>query len=230
MINISGNIGELYVGSTPIDKAYIGSQLVWEKGSSLPYDAQVEWLATDGTAYIDIGLKPTNTTTMEIVMDIPALSQNTWFWGCRASSSSRQYALYKESSKWSWRFGSKNASSTTGISQDRYTFDNHTSAGAYQLYIKHSGSTATLSAADNSFTCNYNFVIFGLNAAGSISASSMQDGLKCVSAKFWSGTTLVRDYIPVRKNGVGYLYDKVNNVLYGNARSTGAFTYGNDVT
>jgi hypothetical protein len=41
--------------------------------------------------------------------------------------------------------------------------------------------------------------------------------------------TPVRDYIPVRKNGVGYLYDKVSGNLFGNVALNSAFTYGNDV-
>jgi hypothetical protein len=49
------------------------------------------------------------------------------------------------------------------------------------------------------------------------------------SVEMYNGSTLVRSYIPVRKNGVGYLYDRVSGELFGNANSTGAFTYGNDV-
>ena len=35
----------------------------------------------------------------------------------------------------------------------------------------------------------------------------------------------VRDFIPVVKSGVGYLYDKVSGTLFGNA-GTGSFTVG----
>lgn len=233
MIKIGGTeIVDIAIGSTPIEKAYIGSTLVWEKNSpALPYDAQVEWLATDGVAYIDTGFKPKNTTRFEIVMDVPTLEQNTWFFGARNSSSAGQMAvLYNLTDKWSWRFGNKNAANTTVISTGQYTFDNHTSGAPRQIYIKHDGTTITLTATNNTFTCNYNFYIFALNVNGGISSGNMQDGLKCISAKIWDNTTLVRDYIPVRKNGVGYLWDSVTEELFGNARSTGAFTYGNDVS
>lgn len=50
------------------------------------------------------------------------------------------------------------------------------------------------------------------------------------SAKIYSGSTLVRDFIPVRKNGVGYLWDKVTEQLFGNANDSGAFSYGSDVS
>jgi hypothetical protein len=46
--------------------------------------------------------------------------------------------------------------------------------------------------------------------------------------KIWKGTTLVRDFIPVRKGDVGYLYDNVSNRLFGNS-GTGVFTLGRDI-
>ena len=40
----------------------------------------------------------------------------------------------------------------------------------------------------------------------------------------------VLDLIPVRKDGVGYMYDRVSWKLYGNAAGTGAFVIGPDKT
>ena len=40
----------------------------------------------------------------------------------------------------------------------------------------------------------------------------------------------VLDLIPVRKDGVGYMYDRVSGKLYGNAADTGAFVIGPDKT
>lgn len=232
MINIGTlELADAYVGSTPIEKAYIGSTLVWEK-NSLPYDAQVEWIATDGEAYIDTGLKPTNATRFEIIMDIPTLSQSVWMWGARNGYASGQCAVLwdKDNGRWDWRFGNKTLITTSTQSANRYLFDNHTSGSARQLYIKYNETTLSLVAANNSFTCNYNFFIFAMNVNGTASMGMTPSGITCVSAKFWSGTTLVRDYIPVRKDGVGYLYDNVSGEFYGNASSVGVFTYGNDVT
>ena len=36
--------------------------------------------------------------------------------------------------------------------------------------------------------------------------------------------------IPVRKDGVGYMYDKISGQLFGNAAGTGAFVIGPDKT
>ena len=52
--------------------------------------------------------------------------------------------------------------------------------------------------------------------------------MRCFSSKIYQLGVLVRDFIPVRKGTVGYLYDRVSGKLFGNA-GTGAFTYGNDL-
>ena len=45
--------------------------------------------------------------------------------------------------------------------------------------------------------------------------------------KIYQNNVLVRDYIPVRKGMVGYLYDRVSGKLFGNA-GTGDFVLGPD--
>ena len=53
--------------------------------------------------------------------------------------------------------------------------------------------------------------------------------LKTVHIKIQMGDNHVRDFIPVRKDGVGYMYDKISGQLFGNA-GTGAFVIGPDKT
>ena len=42
------------------------------------------------------------------------------------------------------------------------------------------------------------------------------------------GAQIVRDFIPVRKDNVGYMYDEVSGLLFGNS-GTGEFAYGPDL-
>lgn len=233
MINIETlELADAYIGSTPIEKAYLGSTLIWEKNTEPAYDAQVEWLATDGIAFIDTGFNPKSSTKIEIVMDVPTLDDHAcWFFGSRNASAAQQLALFynnQNTTQWSWRFGNKSATNSTAISSGIYTFDNKSLAR--RLYIKHNNATLTLTATNNSFTGTFPFYIFTLNVGGIPATGNIQSGLKCLTAKIWDNTTLVRDYIPVRKGNVGYLWDKIGEQLYGNADSSGAFTYGNDVT
>ena len=48
--------------------------------------------------------------------------------------------------------------------------------------------------------------------------------------KLYSGDTLVRDYIPVRKGNAAYLYDKLTGRFYGNANTVGSLIAGPDKT
>ena len=52
---------------------------------------------------------------------------------------------------------------------------------------------------------------------------------RIASCKIYRSSALVRDYIPVRKGTVGYMYDSVYGQLFGNA-GTGAFVIGPDKT
>ena len=84
----------------------------------------------------------------------------------------------------------------------------------------------TQTATNNTFNTGVNIWLFCVNGDG-IQRGKLA-GVRFYTAKFYDGSTLVRDFIAVRKDGVGYLYDQVSGQLFGNAGS-GSFTYGNDV-
>lgn len=46
--------------------------------------------------------------------------------------------------------------------------------------------------------------------------------------KIYENSVLIRDFIPVRKDGIGYMYDRVSGQLFGNA-GTGSFILGPDI-
>ena len=54
------------------------------------------------------------------------------------------------------------------------------------------------------------------------------DQLKIAACKIYDGHELFRDFIPVRKGNVGYMYDRVSGKLFGNS-GTGSFVLGPDV-
>lgn len=66
------------------------------------------------------------------------------------------------------------------------------------------------------FARNYNNRPSGLSSA------------RIYYCKLYNGGILKRDFIPVRKGQVGYMYDKVSGQLFGNA-GTGAFILGPDI-
>ena len=71
----------------------------------------------------------------------------------------------------------------------------------------------------------YSIVLFGWCNLGTKTSSYCRIG----GFTAYNNGAKVMDLIPVRKDGVGYMYDKVSGQLFGNASGSGAFTYGNDI-
>ena len=232
MINIGTlELADIAVGSTPIEKAYIGSTLVWEKSSPLLYDAQVEWLATDGVAYIDTGITVSNTVKFDF--DIYSeYNHLSIFFGARTGTSSGLMTIMAKNQSGAsdngirWSFGTKNVVISNHKLLDTNTRVNFKNTSAARTLVY--DGTYSMTATSQTFSTSRTLYMFKMNNNGT--AGGNEWPLRCYYLKIWTGSTLVRDFIPVRKNGVGYLYDKVSEELFGNANSTGAFTYGNDVT
>jgi hypothetical protein len=88
------------------------------------------------------------------------------------------------------------------------------------------GTSITFTKISNLYTTSQNYYIFARKAqSGSI--QSRPGRFKFF--KIWNDGTLVRDFIPVRVNTTGYMYDRVSQTLFGNS-GTGSFTLGPDIT
>lgn len=216
------DIEKAYLGGTEVSEIYLGEDLVFGgiDPSVLPYDAEVEYLESSGTQWINTGIKPTNTLSFSCTFDNPNNSGagNGYgnVFGSRIASNSNEYQLTKFGSG-SVSVGKRNSGkrfNTSGI--HTVTFDGGTT-------ITVDGTTSTITKASIQENIG-NIVLFGISQGASTSATQLQAG-KIYSCSFGS----LRDFIPVRKNGVGYMYDRVSGELFGNS-GTGSFTYGNDVT
>lgn len=193
-----------------------------------PYDAEVEWIQTNEKAYINTGVKvaPNLTFIFDIYLTRP--NKVVQLFGGRSSSTSNMlYFMHDSRTSGSigayWYYGNK-SSSMSLLSQGRHVFDNTANAKT----LKIDGTSHTASSTSFSAT-QFDFYIFTIWTGTSPAPGNSPDGAKIYTGKMYSSGTLVRDFIPVRENGVGYLYDKVSGQLFGNANSEGTFTYGNDV-
>lgn len=63
MLSLGKNgISKAYLGNRPVKQMWLNGKLVWQK---LPYDAEVEYIESTGTQWIDTGITPyTNSTVM----------------------------------------------------------------------------------------------------------------------------------------------------------------------
>ena len=197
-----------------------------EMGSHLPYDAEVEYIQTDGKAYIDTGVKTSSNLTFDLNLYIPSLETNgVWMFGSRISGSSGQMAYLNDHSYniKQWRYHNNEVISSPKLPPGNYNFKNTASASVLKI-----NDTITLFVSFATFTSDYNFYLLTLNVGGIPAIGNIGNGARIMPSKIYLSGVLVRDYIAVRKDGVGYLYDKVSGELFGNANSEGAFSYGTD--
>ena len=202
-----------------------------EAAEILPYDAEVEYLQSDGNAYIDTGVKITSSLRVDLnVTILPTVPGNTPLFGGRVSSSSKNYSIYyymDDNDGWQWRYSA--TSKIYRIANNMTKGDYHISNAAYVRTMVITGAYAgSVTATSTSFTTDLNFFIFGANNNGAVGVRRSDFYIK--NFKLYDGSTLVRDYIAVRVGQVGYFYDKVSKNLFGNADGTGAFNFGNDKT
>ena len=191
-----------------------------------PYDAEVEYLQSSGTQYIDTGIYGNKDVDYEVTAQIVGTQNFQNILGDRYSSSSKRYTLMIDAKSTSY-----SAYFNCGNENQIYASASYRSSN-YVTYKKtgldvYIGASKIGTFFSQTFTTQNTIILFGARNNGTLSSPFYG---KILSAKFYNEGVLARDYIPVRDNNVGYLYDKVSGQLFGNASGSGAFTYGNDVT
>lgn len=220
----ASDMTKAYIGSTEVSKAYLGSELVWGGSSpALPYDAEVAYLQSSGTQYINLPMSVAKSKYFEVDMYFwPIYKNNNTF----AVMSSNPYAQFQLT------FYSYNSS--TGKVTYASRIGNVTTSGAWSgvvgrenhYILSTEGRTSdagTYTALSRPLTANITgFRLFG----GYQNASRYPIALHKV--KITAGTTVLYNLVSVRKDDVGYMYDTISRELFGND-GTGSFTLGSDV-
>jgi hypothetical protein len=213
------DISKVYLGSTEVEKAYLGSALVHGSDVPLPYDAEVEWLQGDGSAYIDTGIKAAGNLYIKTYLVDYFTTSNFggWPFGGRNAYKNKAFGLFigADSQKVTQAYGN-NATERNIYSSYPQTCTVEFGNGTLKI-----GNT-THTYTQSTFTSSYNLILFGLNNGGTPVGCYAKIG-----ATYITNVTTTLDLIPVRKDGVGYMYDKISGQLFSNA-GTGDFILGND--
>ena len=190
---------------------------------SLPYDAEVEYLESTGTQYIDTLYNANNAT--EFRMKYSGFTDKYFACGGREDftlpgftfsnggttfSSYSQYFMY-----YNRGFATSPCPNDDNIHEVQMS--NVVIVDGVVIYTFRAGSFFN-SRTFNLFRTNneQRFIRYGY--------------MRIYSCSLIDNGKLVRDYIPVRVGNVGYMYDKVSGQLFGNRRSTGLpFLVGPDV-
>lgn len=197
----------------------------------ITYDAQVEYIETSSdNCNIPIDEYNASTRRFEIDAYIPSTSLDGWLVGSMLADGTKMYAFTPcdENGLSSYKIGS--ATSPTSLKlEGRYTFSNM--ANVSECVVTNDTDTITYTSGGTNPTNYLPIYLLGLNEGGG--GRKTIKGIKLYSAKFYkvtsSATTLVKDFIPVRKDGRGYLYDKVDGLKLYAPKGDPITVYGNDV-
>ena len=202
-------------------------------GKRLPYDAEVEYLESTGTQYIDTGVILDSTYGIDIsfapMEGLPGTGINErGIFGSSTSGSVHNVLQIHTSSGgvglWmprSTRIAVCPITTELGILQHWQI--NLANSGSVLINGTASGSTRPATST----ACPYPVYLFARDVANSVKNNSYSK-MRLYS---WTVTdasgNVIQQVIPVRKGTVGYLYDRVSGKLFGNA-GTGDFVLGPD--
>ena len=194
---------------------------------AVAYDAQVEYLESTGTQYIDTGIIGDQDLRCEIewMFHVSSMASGSGrVVGSRFSSSSRQFEI--------GTYNGQAVNSTTiffGYGSVFYNSDASPEIGTWHTAVLDKNECtldgityATPSAS--TFTTPNNIKLFGFDQNGTMGYGK----LRMKSVKLYSNGVLSRYFIPVRCGTTGYMYDRVSGTLFGND-GTGDFVVGADV-
>jgi hypothetical protein len=194
-------------------------------GKRKPYDAEIEYLESTGTQYIDLGIIISPDVDFEFTGSIVSDMNN----GC----------IFGETNAFSWGNGNSGYSLCTTSGGKVYIRYGDTTSTIIGLTTIGTGNTFTASLSGTSFQINGQSVatvarissfagivssmsVFRRNyITGSLSTFS---SVRINNLKFGN----LFDFIPVRKGNIGYMYDRVSGQLFGN-QGTGEFVLGDDI-
>lgn len=203
-----------------------------EQAAPLPYDAEVEYIESTRTQYIDTlisNLAVSSSLALNMRVQFPTTVSSGYCGSGYTTSSSAQmfYGLNANNSTGIYMAcnGRIDGSIASNLSQDKTAW--HTiSAIAYAGNVEYFFDMINiLSTSFRSFRLA-GFLLFAMrgDTANAISGKGNQ---RISSAKLTVDGVDIFDFIPVRVGTVGYMYDRVSGTLFGNA-GTGDFVIGPD--
>lgn len=222
----------MFLGTTEIGKAYLGSTLVFESGGEpgpvLPYDSKVEYIKFSGPQYINTLVYP---TAMNLDIRYYSYSAMRYGW-CTQGQAARVWMCAEgapsSSRKIWWRAFSNSyqLDASTVTSWHSYRYD--MASGFYMDGTQLQSFTASVPSGSN--ISSVPFYIGQTYDMRSNRVDTGTSGFDCrlQSLQIYQNSELVRDFIAVRVGQVGYLYDSVSEELFGN-NGTGSFTLGQDI-
>ena len=194
----------------------------------LPYDAEVEYLQSTGTQHINTGIYARDGLLVSIramVTVNPSSTQKYWFRG-PGSGSRSSFGMCDDYTYRTLRFALNTASfgSSTFVISNNTWYDVVLCSAANNKYATVGGATVYEPVNSRAGVATSPVYLYASN-----NGTLPHDGLRVASFSVRDAGTdeVLIDLIAVRKDGVGYMYDRVSGNLLGNS-GTGDFGIGPD--
>ena len=220
-------ISKLYLGETPIAKAYLGESLVWSATQPLPYDAEVEYLESTGTQWIDTGVYGAYNRGTEIDFAVTSIQSEKGIFGClglprQCLILASDYFRYDLGPGSSYRYPQTTARRVVSYNpSSRAMTDSVYGVVGWDDYYQ-----TEFSETPDTMT------IFADKRDGAIVSASRITSMRLYGFRVWDSSGNLLDVIPVRftnelGQSEGAMYDRVSGQLFRN-QGTGDFTIGPD--
>ena len=234
-IDLAGH--KLYVssisGSGKITDS-VGTTLFGYENTLSGYE-RIEYLQASGTQYIDTGYIHDNSTKVDMRIKFDSVSpQYQSFYGARNSTAdtAKGFSLWLNYAKFRRAFGASAANIDSHTVTTSTIYDIHLDKSGACTATPEGGTAIALGSATQGGPLTFTDFLFAINQNASAGGRSPQflTRAKLYSCKIFSGTTLVRDFVPVRRtsDGVLGLLDLAHGTFYTNA-GTGSFSAGETI-
>ena len=192
----------------------------------LPYDAEVEYLESTGTQWIDTGVYGAYNRGTEIDFAVTSIQSEKGIFGCRGFPRqciilAGDYFRYDLGSGSTYRY-----EQTTARRVVSYNPSSHVVTDSVYGVFRWDDSPSEFSETPDTMT------IFADKRDGAIVSASRITSMRLYGFRVWDSSGNLLDVIPVRftnelGESEGAMYDRVSGQLFRNA-GTGAFTIGPD--
>ena len=200
-------------------RSYTRRQLMM---TSKPYNAEIDYLESTGTQWINTRIVPTLSTKVIVKVAFTqktnagyfgARDNDTLRFACATFTTGRYFAFSMNYNAWPKDRASLSLNTPFVLmaKNGQYSINNNTYSSAV--------------VTDKIF--NSAFLLFRYAAGNGSSLSYENSYMRLYFIEFYENDILTHSFIPVRIGNVGYMYDKVSKKLFGNA-GTGSFILGHD--
>lgn len=217
-------ISDVYVGNIRYSEIYYGSNKVWPTGA-LPYDAKILYLESSGEQYINLDYAVWNYGLSGDIM-MQRLDDSTGKKAYIGRTQQGGFDLYTKGYSKIGLWFDRKSGPTEVESLDTNTIDKEIH---HVLFNMNENGTVFLKVDNDEYSTNVEWNDDKKSPIQLFSHRGYYNSTgRIYSCKLWDNGVMIYDLIPVRKDGVGYMYDKLSNQLYGNSANGAPLILGPD--